>query len=249
LQVPEAFMPSRDPDPELTHPEAAGWVLGVLDAADADRFAEHLPSCPDCQAAVAELGPVARLLQTAAPGAVPPPDLQARTLASVAQAAAAARRGDRHGRWRSWNVRMLTVAAAIVVIAVAVGTALALSRPSPAETYTVALRSGPGLAASGQAVVRQTGSGWSVQLTVSHLADLGPDRFYECWWAGPGNRPGHPVLVTAGSFTVGSSGTATVQMWTAANPDTFSTIQIAAETPASTGQGRVVLTGAVTGSD
>ena len=111
------------------------------------------------------------------------------------------------------------------------------------------MRSGPGLAASGQAVVRQTGSGWSVQLTVSHLADLGPDRFYECWWVGPGNRPGHPVLVTAGSFTVGRSGTATVQMWTAADPDTFSTVQITAGTSASTSEGQVVLAGAVTDSD
>jgi anti-sigma-K factor RskA len=238
-----------DPDPELAHPEVAGWVLGVLDAADADRFAGHLPSCADCRAAVAELGPVARLLQTAAPGAAPPPDLQARTLARVAQAAAAARPGDRRGRWRNWNVRMLSLAAAVLVIAAAIGTALALSRPAPAEAYTVALRSGPGLAASGQAVVRQAGSGWSVQLTVSHLADLGPGRFYECWWVGPGNRPGHPVLVSAGSFTVGRSGTATVQMWTAADPDAFSTVQITAGTSASTSEGQVVLAGAVTDSD
>jgi anti-sigma-K factor RskA len=243
-------MPPGDPDPELAHPETAGWVLGVLDAGDADRFAEHLHSCPDCRAAVAELGPVARLLQTAAPAGGPPPDLQARTLARVAQAAGGARRGDGRSRWRSWNVRMLALAAAVVVIAAAaIGTVLALSRPSPAETYNIALRSQPGLAASGQAVVRQTGSGWSVQLTVFHLADLGPDRFYECWWVGPGNRPGHPVLVTAGSFTVGRSGTASVQMWTAANPDTFSTMQITAGTSASTGEGRVVLAGMVTDSD
>ena len=237
-------MPLGDPDPELAHPEAAGWVLGVLDADDADRFARHLQSCADCRAAVGELGPAARLLQTAAPAAAPPPALQAATLARVARAAATARRGDSRRRWRSWNVRMLALAAAVVIIAAAIGTGLALSRSSPAETYAIALRSGPGLAASGQAVVRQTGSGWSIQLTVAHLADLGPDRFYECWWVGPGNRPGHPVLVTAGTFTVGPSGTATVQMWTAADPDTFQTMQITAGTPASTGQqGQIILTG------
>jgi anti-sigma-K factor RskA len=235
-----------DPDSELAHPEAAGWVLGVLDTADADRFAGHLRSCPDCRAAVAELAPVARLLQSAAPAAEPPPDLQARTLASVAQAA---RRGGDPGWWRNWNVRMLALAAVVVVIAGAIGTVLALSRSSSGETYTIALRAGPGLAASGQAVARQTGSGWSVQLTVSHVADLGPGRFYECWWVGPGNRPGHPVLVTAGSFTVGRSGAATVQMWTAANPDTFSTMQITAGTAGSTGEGRVVLAGGVSDSD
>jgi hypothetical protein len=86
------------PDPELAHPEAAGWMLGILDSDDADRFAGHLQSCADRRAAVPELGPAARLLQTAAPAAVPPPGLQARTLAGVALAAAAARRGES----RSW---------------------------------------------------------------------------------------------------------------------------------------------------
>jgi len=233
-------MSARDPDPELAHPEAAGWVLGVLDADDADRFAGHLESCPDCRAAVAELGPAARLLQTAAPAAAPPPALEAATLAGVTRAAAAARRGDRRSRWRSWNVRMLALAAAVVVIAAVTGTVLALTRSAPAETYNVALRSASGSAASGQAVVRQTGSGWSIQLTVSHLADLGPGQFYECLWV----RPGHPGLVSAGSFTVGSSGTATVQMGSAADPDTFQTMEITAGTPGSAGQqGRVVLVG------
>ena len=236
----------RDPDPDLAHPEAAGCVLGVLDGFDADRFGGHLQSCPDCQAAVAELGPAARLLQTAAPAAAPPPGLQARTLAAVAQAAAAARQAERGSRWRGWNVRMLALAAA-VVIAAAVGTGLALSRSAPTQTYAVALHSQPGPAAqgaSGQVIVRQTGSGWSIQLTVAHLADLGSGRFYECQWAGRGNRPSHPVLITAGTFIVGPSGNATVQMWTAANPGTFPTVQIVAEPSAGTGQhGQIVLAG------
>ncbi len=238
-------MPPRDPDPELAHPEAAGWVLGILDPDDADQFRRHVWYCRDCQAAVAELGPAARLLQTAAPAAAPPAGLQARTLAGVTQAAAAARRGERHSRWRGWNVRMLALAAA-VVFAAAVSAGLLLSRPAPAEAYTVALHSQPGLpaaaqAASGRAVATQTGSGWSIQLTVAHLADLGRGRFYECWWVGPGN---HPVLISAGTFTVGPSGTATVQMWTAANPDTFSAVRITTETSANTSQrGQIILSG------
>jgi anti-sigma-K factor RskA len=233
-------MPPRDPDPELAHPEAAGWVLGVLDADDADRFAGHLESCPDCRAAVAELGPAARLLHTAAPAAAPPPALEAATLAGVTRAAAAARRGDRHSRWRSWNVRMLALAAAVVLIAAVTATVLALTRPAHAETYNVALRSVSGSAASGQAVVRQTGSGWSIQLTVSHLPDLGSGQVYECWWV----RPGHPGPVPAGSFTVGSSGTATVQMGSGADPDTFPTMEITKGTPGRAGQpGQVVLAG------
>ena len=60
--------------------------------------------------------------------------------------------------------------------------------------------------------------GWSIQLTVSHLPDLGPGRFYECWYADSDSRPGHPDLITAGTFTTGRSGTATVQMWCTAEP-------------------------------
>jgi anti-sigma-K factor RskA len=217
-------------------------VLGVLDAADAERFAEHLRSCLDCRAAVAELGPAARLLQTAAPAGAPPAALQARTLASVAQAAQAARRGDRRNRWRGWNVRMLALAAAIV-IAVGTGAGLELSRSSSGgESYPIALYPRAGLAASGQAVVRQAGSSWSVELTVAHLPDLGPKRYYECWWISPGNRSGPPE--SAGTFTVGPSGTITVTMSSAADPDNFPTMQIIAETPTSTGQqGQTVLVG------
>jgi hypothetical protein len=88
-------------------------------------------------------------------------------------------------------------------------------------------------------VVRQTGSGWSIQLTVSHLADLGSGQVYECWWLGPGSRP-----VPAGSFTVGSSGTATVQMGSGADPDKFPTMEITKENPVRANQpGQVVLSG------
>jgi len=236
-------MRPRDPDPELAHPEAAGWVLGILDGFDAERFAGHLRSCPDCQAAVTELGPAARMLHRAAPAEVPPPGLRARTLASVAQAAAAAQRDDRRSRWRGWNVRMLALAAA-VVLAASVGAGLALSRTPSAETYTLALHSRSSQHASGQAVVMHTDSGWSIQLTVAHLADLGKGGFYECWWVGPGNRPGHPDLISAGTFIVGPSGNATAHMWTAADPETYKAMEVTAETAAGTGQpGHLVLIG------
>ena len=94
--------------------------------------------------------------------------------------------------------------------------------------------------------MRQADSGWSVQLTAVHLPEPGSGQFYQCWWVGPGNRAGHPRLVSAGTFTVGPSGTATVQLWTAADPDDFSTIEITLDSAARPGQpGRVVLSGTV----
>jgi anti-sigma-K factor RskA len=239
-------MRPRDPDPELAHPEAAGWVLGILDGFDAERFAGHLRYCRDCRAAVRELDPAARMLHGAAPADVPPPGLRDRTLASVAQAAAAAQRGERRGRWRGLNVRMLALAAAVVVVA-SIGAGLALSRTPPAEAYTLALHSPSAQHASGRAAATHTDSGWSVRLTVDHLADLGKGGFYECWWVGPDNRPGHPDLITAGTFVVGPSGSATAHMSTAADPETYKGIQITAQTTAGTGQpGPVVLTGTAT---
>jgi len=232
----------RDPDPELAHPEAAGWVLGTLDPDDAEWFAGHLPSCPDCRAAVAEFGPTARLMATAAPADLAPPGLQARTLAGVARAAAEDRRNR---RWRGWSTRMLALAAA-VIIAAGISLGLLLSGGTPAESYALVLHSGTGLSASASGTVRQADSGWSVQLAAVHLPATGPGQFYQCWWAGPGNRPGHPRLVSAGTFTVGTSGTATVQMWTAADPDDFSRVEITLDSAARPGQpGRVVLSGTV----
>jgi len=235
-----------DPDPELAHPEAAGWVLGTLDPGDAEWFAGHLPSCPDCRAAVAGFGPAARLLTTAAPAGLPPPGLQARTLAAVAAAAAAARPGR---RWRAWSTRMLALAAT-VIIAAGTSIGLLLSGGTPAEAYALTLHPGPGLSASASGTIRQADSGWSVRLTAVRLPQPGPGQFYQCWWAGPGNTPGHPRLVSAGTFTAGPAGTATVQLWTAANPDDFPAIEITLDSAARPGQpGRVVLSGRVADDD
>jgi hypothetical protein len=236
----------RDPDPEVAHPEAAGWVLGALGAGDAEWFAGHLPSCPDCRAAVAEFGPTARLLATAAPADLPPSGLQARTLAGVARAATDARRSRRR---RGRSARILALAA-VVIIAAGTSIGLLLSGGTPAETYALALHSGTGLAASASGTLRQADSGWSVQLTAVHLPEPGPGQFYQCWWVGPGNRPGNPLLVSAGTFTGGAAGTATVQMLTAADPDDFSTVEITLDSAARPGQpGRVVLSGTVDDDD
>jgi hypothetical protein len=140
-----------------------------------------------------------------------------------------------------WLTRMLALAGAVIVAA-GVGIGLLLSGGTPEETYTFVLHSGTGLSASASGTIRHAASGWSVQLTAIHLPEPGPGQFYQCWW-GPGN--GHS-LVSAGTFTVGPSGTATVQMWTAADPDDFPAIEITLDSAALPGQlGRVVLSGTV----
>jgi hypothetical protein len=144
---------------------------------------------------------------------------------------------------------MLALAAA-VIIAAGTGIGLLLSGGTPAATDAFTMHSGAGLSASASGTARQADSGWSVQLTMAHLPELGPGQFYQCWWVGPGNTPGHPRLVSAGTFTVGPSGTASVQMWTAADPDDFPTVEITLDSAARPGQpGRVVLSGRVADDD
>ena len=68
-------------------------MLGVLEPEEHGRFDTHLDSCPGCRQAVDEFGSAARPLKTVRPGVQladgpePPPDLRARTLARVQQAA------------------------------------------------------------------------------------------------------------------------------------------------------------------
>jgi anti-sigma-K factor RskA len=235
-------MADLDAFAKAAHLDSAGWALGTLDPDECERFEAHLPACPDCQQAIAEFGPTALMLKTALPAVElmartePPADLQARTLASVKRAA-------RKAAGRRWNARLLLAAAAAAVIAIVAGISLTLARPAPALAFDIPLHAlaGP---ASGEAVAHQTADGWSIQLTVHDLKPAAPGRFYECWYAGPGNQPGHPDLITAGTFTVGPSGTATVQMWSAADPRTFPTMQITAEQAGDAAQqGQVILTG------
>jgi hypothetical protein len=237
MAEPEAIMAAE-------HPDAAGWALGVLDPDDAAVFETHLESCEQCQREVAGLGPAARLLKGALPAIdliaddEPPAALAARTLAGVERAA---RRAARRRRRIPLLTAAATAAAAVVAV-IAVWLSLS-SGSSPALAFTIPLHASSGVA-SGEAVAHQTSDGWSIQLTVQHLAPLPAGSFYECWYAGPGNAPGHPQLITAGTFTVGTDGTATVQMWSAADPRTFATMQITAEQPGdATQHGTIILSG------
>jgi hypothetical protein len=242
---------------ELGHPEAAAWALGALDPAEAERFQAHLQSCGGCRIAVAEFEQVARALAHPSPELEPPSDLQTRTLASVQHAVMSAKRAQENpqparapakaSRWDwHWNFPVFSVAAALGAAVVAIVVVLAqVVQTAPAQAQTVILlHAASGSAASGQATAVQSDGGWSIRLTVHHLPPLGPGRFYECWYAGPGNRPGHPELITAGTFTVGPGGTGSFTMWSAANPQVFKTMQITAERPGDAGQhGHVILTG------
>jgi anti-sigma-K factor RskA len=63
---------------------AAGYVLGSLDAHDRREFEAHLAGCAECAAEVASLRPVVSVLATAVPQVTPRQELRERILGSAA---------------------------------------------------------------------------------------------------------------------------------------------------------------------
>ena len=270
-------------------PEVGAYVLGALDPDEAEAFELHLASCPDCRAAVDELAMAAEaiknpLLASPALSAVPPADLQAKTVAAVAYAVLEARAGSggepappspggvatspalaaaaaggqpgperpRRSVWWHWHwgPRLFSLAAGAVAAAgVAIALIFTVGESAPALAGTViplhATAFAPaGSHLTGRAVARHKPGGFEIQLTVSGLPPSAHGRFYECWYAGPNNRPGHPELITAGTFVVGPDGSGRFTMWSAAPPREFTTMQITAEAPGDAAQhGQVILSG------
>ena len=137
-------------------PDAAGWVLGVLDPEESGRFETHLESCPECQQAVAEFGircapadvrPAGRAAgrgpRAAAGPAGPDPGQSVRGGQQSPAQQPVARR----------PTRMLALAASVLVAAgIAIG--LLLSGGAPAGAYALTFHLGTGLSASASGTVR-----------------------------------------------------------------------------------------------
>jgi hypothetical protein len=252
-----------DLDPEPGHgSDAAGWALDALNPADARAFGEHLPGCAECQQTVAEFQHVARVLKRPSPDVELPPDLAERTISAVLQAAAAARQplgsaSDARGpqarkmvRWplRDWPARSviagLAAAAAVIVAAVVVPLSLSRAGASAPVAAEFSLQSVTDAGtAGGHATVYREPSGFKIVLSLHGLPATSNGQYYGCWYVGAQNRPGQPSLITAGSFTVGGSGTADPTMWSAANPATFPTMEITIDSATGPAPGRQILVG------
>jgi hypothetical protein len=238
--------------------DAAGWALGALNPADALAFQEHLPSCVECQQSVTEFQRVARVLKRPSPEIELPPELEERTITTVLQAAATARQApgkasqprgrEARKRWPlgDWRARMLAagVAAAAVVAAVVVPLSLGGAVPSAPVAASFSLQSVTGtVTAGGQATVYQEPTGFKIVLQLHGLPATHNGQYYGCWYIGPQNSQGQPSLITAGSFTVGRSGTADPTMWSAANPAKFPTMEITIDTDTGAAPGKQILVG------
>ena len=115
----------------------------------------------------------------------------------------------------------LTAAAACLVLVVAFVGGYTLSQVGPfadrGRVIAFALAAPDGGAARATAKVRQVGDGLAITMEVSGLAPNPPGSVYECWYVGPGDSLERPNRVSAGTFTVGADGRASLRMHSAAD--------------------------------
>ena len=135
--------------------------------------------------------------------------------------------------------RWIGAAAAALLLVAAVGVSTTLLRGGGGGGTTVALVAADVGTGRGSAVVRPVGQGREVRLTVHGLPPNPPGTYYECWFVGPGDTEQHPNRVSAGTFTVGSDGSASVRMISAADASRFPRMGVTLEpddgNPARTG--------------
>ena len=229
------------------HADLAAFVLDRLPLREREAFEEHLRGCPRCRAESGGLRDTVRLLHAGAPVA-PPAALRARTLATVAghaqpTAAAAVVALPRRRRLRA--AALAAAAAALLAIAVLLGAQLGGRETTRTVRVTVSVRAPdrqPGvlerrttLAAVGgggaKAAVRVTrvGPGRIVELRSSTLPILPASEYYELWFVGPGDAPGAPNRVSAGTFHPDSRGRVVARFFAAANPRKLPVIAVTRE--------------------
>lgn len=202
------------------HPDVGGYVVGGLGPGETEHFEAHLGTCADCRAEVAELAPLRAVLAEATALTGPPPELQARTFELLG-------REVQRSRARATNGRLLVAAAVVVVFAVA-GFALGAGGGG-APAFELALAAPDGGPAGGTAKLRRTATGVAIELVVERLPGTPGGGHYECWYVGADDSVTEPERVSAGTFTVPTSGRATVRMVTAADPERYPRVEVTLE--------------------
>jgi hypothetical protein len=214
-------------DHPVPHPDLAGWVLDSLEPDASRAFAAHLRDCPVCAEEVAELAHLPTLLAEATDPVEVPTDLEARTFARIESEASRAPDARRVGAGLR---RMLAVAAGFLLVAGAVGLlANLVSGSGDDEGTTIRLISATGRAATGEAKVRTTSQGRSVELKVVGLPPAPAGSYYECWFVGDGDTLAAPNRVSAGTFEVPDAGEHTVELTSAASAARFPKMGVTVE--------------------
>jgi Anti-sigma-K factor rskA, C-terminal len=172
-----------------------------------------------------ELEELRALLADPAVWAEPDASLEDRVVSAITTEASqrpgrpVASRPRSRSRTRGWSLAVVGVAAA-AIIAVAVTFSLRGSGSS-AEQFSMALNATDLIpAATGDATLTKTDSGWRIELDATGLPRLDGGRFYQAWL-----RNAAGVLVPIGTFNEGQK----VTLWAGVSPRDFPTLTVTQE--------------------
>jgi anti-sigma-K factor RskA len=239
-------------EPASPHVEVAPYLLGKLEAEEAERFEAHLDGCADCRRQLDELGGLPALLAQAAPATPVPDGLRARTLTAVRERAAEAEGAavvEAPARVRPawWRRRWLLAAvAAALVVALAIPGGLLLFGGDGGEVTRLTLVAAEGGKGRGQVTITSTPAGRSFDVRIEGLAPPAAGSLYELWAVSRQDTLERPQRVSLGTFTVGADGRTHLKAFTAAPADRFPVVGVTLEpvdgNPARTGP-RVLVPG------
>jgi anti-sigma-K factor RskA len=183
--------------------DAAAYVLGALEAEEADAFRRHLQTCVVCRDEVSEFTAVVDVLPLAAPPQRLPRSLKRRVMADVRgepRRSRSRRTGPRTFGWLAGISRPVLGAAATVGVVVVAATAVLIGSGASGTRLIPATVS----SRSATAVLRL--SGGRGELILHGMPAPPAGQVYEVWI----KRPAQPPAPTSALFEVTSSGAGTV---------------------------------------
>lgn len=208
---------------EQLEDSVAAWVLGAVDAREAEMLRAHIESCPTCPELVIRLRRAVSSLPLVVDEVAPPARLRESILAAAAASprmvqahsptqgkVRVARINTRRFDWRAFERIPTYAAAAAVMLALVVGIVagdLAGQRsPAPAPTQVVrySMTGHDGLAGATANVVVLKPDGVAL-VTFSGLPSPAPGKVYELWLITPSSRAD-----PAGVFVPDSNGSTVV---------------------------------------
>lgn len=181
--------------------DAAAYVLGALEPAEAETFRRHLEQCAVCHDEVDALTGVANALPMSAPQFAAPKDVRRDVLRAVRSEPKPRPAMGHRARfaWPSTSMALATLAIALVLAAAAV-TAVVLTPGSSGGRVVRARVAG----IAGSAEVRL--SDGRAELIVRHLTPPAGGHVYEVWL----KAPAAPPVPASVLFSVNASGGADV---------------------------------------
>jgi anti-sigma-K factor RskA len=186
--------------------DAAAYVLGALEGAEAEAFRAHMDSCAICRDEVEAFGVVAQALPLAAPQQPLPKGLKRRVMQEVRREAKPARARQPRMGWRLSAARLTprTALAGFAALAVVVAAGITgLEAPGSGAGRLITAQVS-GISGSAQLKV-VNGHG---ELVVRHLTRPGRGKVYEVWVKAAHAKP-VPASVL---FAVSSNGDADVSL-------------------------------------